>query len=90
MFLDINVARVSCETGELIVRLALDPFREVELSLGAFEPQGGVIVRDGCVLGGVERPEPNPGRLLWVSDLGSPFPPRSLPDSSIMLFPNSI
>lgn len=85
-FVEINAACVADEACELM-RPALNSFWEVELRLGAFEPQSRIIVCDGCILSGVERPEPNSCCFLWVPDLGRPFPPGPLPDSSIMLSP---
>lgn len=45
----------------------------------------GLVVRQSGFLGGVECSQPEPGPILWESDLGHPLPPVPLPHPSIKL-----
>jgi hypothetical protein len=69
---------------EAQVGAALDALREVELGLGALEPERGLVVGDGGVLRRVEGAKPHPRRLLGVPDLRRPLPPRPLPHPSVV------
>ena len=69
---------------EAQVGAALDALREVELGLGALEPERRLVVGDGGVLRRVEGAQPHPRRLLGVPDLRRPLPPWPLPHPSVV------
>ncbi|GER34021.1 63 kDa inner membrane family protein [Striga asiatica] len=58
---------------------------EVELRAVAAETEGGLVVGSGGGLGSVECAEPHTSGFLWVPNLGGPFAPRPLTDSSVFL-----
>uniref|UniRef100_A0A804MGZ9 Uncharacterized protein n=1 Tax=Zea mays TaxID=4577 RepID=A0A804MGZ9_MAIZE len=78
------VVRDAAGDDEAEVGSALHALREVELGLGALEPQRRLVVGDGGVLRRVEGAEPHPRRLLGVPDLRRPLAPRPLPHPSVV------
>jgi hypothetical protein len=57
--------------------------REVELGAAAAEPERGLVVGPRRGLGGVEGAQPHARRLVRVTDLRRPFPPRPLPHAAV-------
>lgn len=53
------------------------------MGTGAIEDDGSSVVGTGSVLGGGEGAQPLPGSLPGFPDLGYPFPPATLPHSSV-------
>ena len=63
---------------------APDALGEVELGLGALEPERSVVVRGGGGLRGVEGSEPDARRLRRVTDLRRPLAPRPPPHATVV------
>ena len=57
---------------------------EVRFGLGSAEGTGGAVVGQGCLLGRVERSQPNPSSLPRVAYLGGVATPGSLSDPSVV------
>ncbi|WVZ13069.1 hypothetical protein V8G54_017599 [Vigna mungo] len=60
---------------------------KVEDGFGTAKPERGSVVGFGCFQSRFERPQPHPGAtLVGVADLRRELPPRSLSNSSVVLF----
>lgn len=73
-----------------ILGVALNSFREIELSLGAFELESCPIICQGRILGSLESAKPNTGCFLGVAYFRCPFSPWPLSYSSIVFFSNTL
>lgn len=63
---------------------------EVELGFVTADAFGGDVVGSGRFFGWVVSTEPDSDAFLWVSNLGRPFPPWSLPYPSVDVLPSSL
>lgn len=62
----------------------MEQMGKIEISIGAVEPGGGLIVGHGGLFGGGEGAEPEPGALLGLADLGDPLAPSALADAAVL------
>lgn len=59
---------------------------EIELGAGTVEDEGSAVVGSGSVFSGGKGAEPLARALTWLTDLGDPLAPASLPDAAVPKF----